>query len=192
MNKRDDLPAVGTATAREDAQALVFVLQILCTVVLRKSTLSRPHSAHLSALASQLGEAASRVRDLGSATTPSTELLESIRSGIKLAKTALIELEPRAGRGSILVFCSGIRSAIANGIFILLRRPTTDPLVAVRAALAKLDWMQKRVDTFERQNSGEKLTSISAQDLSAATDPLRQRELEPEQSPQARIASSFE
>jgi hypothetical protein len=192
MNERNDLPAVSTRAMRDDAQAVAFILRILCTVVLRISTLNRQHSTRLSALAGQLGEAAQRVRALGSDPTPSAELADSIRDGIKLAKEALIELEPRVERGSISVFFYRVRSAIASGILFILRRPTADSLAAVRQALAKLDGLLERVDAPPRRNTEEKSTIISSKELSAATDQSRQQGLEQEQPVQPIIAPFFE
>jgi hypothetical protein len=192
MNKRNELPAVSTRAMRDDAQAVVFILQILCTVVLRISTLNRQHSTRLSALAGQLGDAVQRVRALGSDPTPSAALANSIRDGIQLAKEALIELEPRVERGPISVFFYRIRSAIANSILFILRHPTADPLVAVRNALAKLDGMLERIDAPPRRNPEEKSTNLSSKELALASDQSHQQGLEPDQPVQPRIAPLFE
>jgi hypothetical protein len=191
MNKRDDLPAHSDQVVRDDAQAVVFVLEILCIVVLRFSTLNRQHSARRSDLASQLGEAAQRVRVLGLAASPSAELADSIRDGIKLAKTALIELEPRVEGSPTSLFFYHLRSLIANSISFILRRPTADPLSAVRSAIKKLDCMLQQVDAPQRRAAGEKPASFSEREPSPATDQSRQLELEPEQPAQSRIAPNF-
>jgi hypothetical protein len=192
MNKRDELPAVGTGALRDDAQAVVSMLQVLGSVVLRFSTLNRHHSARLSALAGRLGEAAQRVRVLGSGPTPSAGLAESIRDGITLAKEALIALEPRVERSPISIFFYRVRSAIANGILSILRRPTADPLVAVRTALAKLDVLLVQIDAPAWRTIEEELTILPGNELSAATDQSRQQGLEPDQPVQTRIAPLFE
>ncbi|PWT75158.1 MAG: hypothetical protein C5B60_05720 [Chloroflexi bacterium] len=191
MNKRDELPAASSRAMRDDAQAVVFILQILSSVVLRMSTLNRQHSTRRSALAGQLGDAAHRVRALGLAPTPSAELANSIRDSIKVAKEALIELEPRVEKGPISVFFYRVRSAIARGLLVILRRPSADPLVAVRAALAQLDGMLVRVDAPPRQNHGERSTNLSGSELAAATDQSRLQGLEPDQPVQPRIAPHF-
>jgi hypothetical protein len=192
MNTGHERPAVSTRPMRDDAQAAVLILQILCTVVLRISTLDRQHSTRRSALAGQLAEAAHRVRALGSDPVPSAELAESIRDGIKLAREALIELEPRVEGGPISAFFYRIRSTFANSILVILRRPTADPLVAVRKALARLDGMLERIDITSRWNTEEKSTSASGKELPAATDQSRQHGLEPDQTLQSRIAPLFE
>jgi hypothetical protein len=192
MNKRDELPAASTRAMRGDAQAVVSILQILCTVVLRISTLNRQHSTRLSALANQLGEAAQRLRALGSDPMPSAELADSIRDGIKLAKEALIELEPRVKTGPISLFFYPIRGAIAKGISVILRRTTADPLVAVRKALAKLDWMLERIDASPMRNAEDVSISLSGKEIPAASDQVRQQGLEQEPPVQPRIAPLFE
>jgi hypothetical protein len=194
MNKRDELPADSALAVRDVTQAVVSMLQVLCTVVLRISTLNRQHSTQLSALASQLGDTAQRVRALAPDSTPSAELAQSIRDGIKLAKEALIALEPRVDSGPISVFYR-IRSTIAKGVLFILRRPTADPLAAVRTALAKLDGLLVRIDAPALRSIEEKSADLSVPDRSAATDQSHQqgREgLEPDQAAQPRIATLFE
>jgi hypothetical protein len=129
---------------------------------------------------------------LGSDPTPSAGLAESIRDGIKLAKEALIALEPRVESGPIPVFFYRIRITIANGILFILRRPTTDPRVAIRTALAKLDGMLVRIDAPPIRNAEEKSTILSGTELSATIDQGRQQGLEPDQPAQPRIAHLFE
>jgi hypothetical protein len=192
MNKRDELPAVSTGALRDDAQAVVSLLLILSTVVLRISTLNRQHSTRLSALAVRLGEAAQKVRTLRSDPTLSAELAEGIRDGIKLAKEALIAMEPRVQRDSISVFFYRVRCTIARGILSILRRPSADPLAAVRTALAKLDGLLVQIDAPPSRSIEEKSTNLSGNGFSAATDQSRQQGLEPDQQAPARIATQFE
>jgi hypothetical protein len=189
MNKKYQAPAPSNRTVRDDVRATVFVLEILYTAV---TSIRKQQSARLGELAGQVGEAAARLRAFDPAATSSDELVNSIHRGIKLAREALIELEPRAERDPISVFIYRVRSAVANSILFILRRPTADPLGAVRTALGGLDRMLAHVHALTSQNSGKTSTLLSTTDLSEATDPLLEQGLEVEQTPQSIIAPYFE